>query len=199
MFVGLTQTEATRIVTMASAEIHPIDIAAAQQQSEATVFAATDTPHPSAPGGDNDVADQPPTTVNKDDAADKKRKAVEATPSTPTAQRPKANEDPQRTPTQPDATRGQASGSPDLHATRGQASLTNTNDPPPASDKIEDWLDDDTAADQGFIRTGRKTYRPPLPNLYTGPEVDDDLLDGHDWVYKEHGKALRHTKEPPPS
>ena len=62
--------------------------------------------------------------------------------------------------------------------------------PPPAKDVIEDWLDDAAAVEQGFIRTGRKTYRPPLPNLYTGPEVDDDLLDGHDWVYKEHGKAL---------
>jgi hypothetical protein len=52
--------------------------------------------------------------------------------------------------------------------------------------------------EQGFIRTGRKPYRPPLPNLYTGPALDNDLLDGHDWLYKEHGKALRHTKDPLP-
>ncbi len=50
--------------------------------------------------------------------------------------------------------------------------------------------------EQGFIRTGRKPYRPPLPNLYTEPELDDDLLDGHDWLYKEHGKAIGHTTEP---
>jgi hypothetical protein len=43
-----------------------------------------------------------------------------------------------------------------------------------------------------------KPTAPPLPNLYTGPEVDDDLLNGHDWIYKEHEKSLRHTKEPLP-
>ncbi len=83
MFVGLTQAEATRIVTMATAEVHPIDFA--------TVFTATDTNHPSTMDGTNDVAAESPATVNKDEAADKKRKAVEATPPIPPAQRPKGN------------------------------------------------------------------------------------------------------------
>jgi hypothetical protein len=177
MFVGLTQTEATHIVTMATAEIHPIDFEAAQQHSEATVFSATDEPRPSPEGGNNDVVSQHQETVNKDDVSDKKRKAVEAIPPNPAAQRMKGN--------------GQPSGAMD-------PAIIDPGKPPPASDRIEGWLDDDAAADQGFIRTGRKMYRPPLPSLYTGPEVEDDLLDGHDWVYKEHGKALRHTKEPLP-
>ncbi len=183
MFVGLTQTEATRIVTMATAEVHPIDFETKQQQSEATVFTVTDKPHSSTEGGNNDVTtNQHQETVNKDEASDKKRKAIEATSPTPASQRIKGN--------------GRTCGATDPAMIDDSTSVPNPNKHPPATDRIEDWLDDDAAADQGFIRTGRKPYRPPLPNLYTGPEVDDDLLDGHDWVYKEHGKALRHTKEP---
>jgi hypothetical protein len=177
MFVGLTQTEATHIVTMATAEIHPIDFEAGQQQPEATVFSATDETRPSSDGGNNDVVSQHQGTVNKDHVSDKKRKAVEAIPPTPAAQRTRGD--------------GQPSGAMD-------PAIIDHGKPPPASDRIEGWLDNDAAADQGFIRTGRKMYRPPLPSHYTGPEVEDDLLDGHDWVYKEHGKALRHTKEPFP-
>jgi hypothetical protein len=80
MFVGLTQTEATRIVTMATAEIHPIDFAAEQQRQEATIFTATNKPHSSPEGENNDDANQHQETVNKDDSSDKKRKAVKATP-----------------------------------------------------------------------------------------------------------------------
>ena len=82
MFVGLTQSEVTRIVTMATAEIHPIDLAEEQQRSETTAFTATDTPHSPPEGGNNDVTSQHQGTVAKDDAADKKRKAVEGGPST---------------------------------------------------------------------------------------------------------------------
>ena len=119
--------------------------------------------YPTPRGWNNDVAAQSRKTVDKDDAADKKRKAIEAAPPTSMVQRPKFNED---------APCGQASRSPDLNATRGQASLTDPS-PSTARDQIENWLDDETAVEQGFIRTGRKTYRPPLPNLYTEPEVDD--------------------------
>jgi uncharacterized membrane protein len=86
MFVGLTQTKADGIVTMASAEIHPVDLAAAAQQAEPTVFTATDESHPLTKAGNNDVAAPSHTTSDKDDAADKKRKAIEAVPSTPDAQ-----------------------------------------------------------------------------------------------------------------
>jgi hypothetical protein len=57
MFVGLTQTKADRIVMMASAEIYPVDLAAATQQAEPTVcFTATDESHPPPKAGNNDVA-----------------------------------------------------------------------------------------------------------------------------------------------
>jgi hypothetical protein len=46
MCVGLTHTEVTCIVTMASAEIHSIDLVAEQQQSEATAsLVVTGKPH----------------------------------------------------------------------------------------------------------------------------------------------------------
>jgi hypothetical protein len=157
--------------------IHPIDFEAAQQQPEATVFSATDEPRPSPDGGNNDVVSQHQGTVNKDDVSDKKRKAVEAIPPTTAAQRTKGN--------------GQPSGALD-------PAIIDHGTPPPANDRMEGWLDDDAATDQGFIRTERKMYRPPLPSQYTEPEVEDNLLDGHDWVCKEHGKALHHTKEPLP-
>jgi hypothetical protein len=87
MFVGLTQTKADRIVTMASADIHPVDLAAAAQQAEPTVFTATDESHPPTKAGNNDVAVPSHTTSDKDNAADKKRKAIEAVSSTPDGQR----------------------------------------------------------------------------------------------------------------
>jgi hypothetical protein len=31
---------------------------------------------------------------------------------------------------------------------------------------------------------------------YTEQELDDDLLEGHDWLYKEHGKAILQTASP---
>ncbi len=79
MFVCLTQAEATNIVTMAAAEIHPEDFASGQQH-ETTAFMATDKLPPPTKGGKNDVTTEP---ADKDDAADKKRKAVEATDPTP--------------------------------------------------------------------------------------------------------------------
>ncbi len=171
MFVGLTQTKADRIVTMASAEIHPVDLAAATQQAEPTVFTATDESHPPTKAGNNDVAVPSHTTSDKDDAADKKRKAVEAVSSTPDAQRHKTTD------AAPDAPHcATKAANNDVAGDNNDAAQLK---PPPASDKIEDWLDDEAAVEQGFIRTGRKTYRPPLPNLYTGPALDDDLLDGH--------------------
>jgi hypothetical protein len=45
IFIGLTQVEATCIVTMVLAEIHPIDLATEQPHSETSVFMATDKPH----------------------------------------------------------------------------------------------------------------------------------------------------------
>jgi hypothetical protein len=144
--------------------------------------------HPPPKAGNNDVAVPSHTTSDKDDAADKKRKAIEAVSSTPDAQRHKTTD------AAPDAPHCATKA-----ANNGVAGDNNDAaqlKPPPASDKIEDWLDDEAAMEQGFIRTGRKPYRPPLPNLYTGPALDDDLLDGHDWLYKEHGKALWHTKDP---
>ncbi len=75
MFVGLTQTEATHIVTMATAEIHPIDFEAAQQQPEATVFSATDEPRPSPDWANNDVVSQHQVTVNTHYASAKTRQA----------------------------------------------------------------------------------------------------------------------------
>jgi hypothetical protein len=93
MFVGLTQTKADRLVTMASAEIYPVDLAAATQQAEPTVcFTATDESHPPPKAGNNDVAVPSHTTSDKDDAADKKRKAIEAVSSTPDAQRHKTTD-----------------------------------------------------------------------------------------------------------
>jgi hypothetical protein len=93
MFVGLTQTKADRIVvTMASAEIHPVDLAAAAQKAKPTVFTATDESHPPTKAGNNDVAIPSHTTSDKDDAAGKKRKAIEAVPSTPDAQQHKTTE-----------------------------------------------------------------------------------------------------------
>ena len=147
MFVGLTQTEATRIVTMATAEVHPIDFETKQQQSEATVFTVTEKPHSSTEGGNNDVTtNQHQETVNKDEASDKKRKAIEATSPTPASQRFKGN--------------GRTCGATDPAMIDDSTSVPNPNKHPPATDRIEDWLDDDAAADQGFIRTGRKPYRP---------------------------------------
>jgi hypothetical protein len=93
MFVGLTQSKADRIVTMASAEIHPVDLAAARQQAKPTVFTATNESHPlTKKAGNNDVAVPLHTTSDKDDAANKKRKAIEAVSSTPNAQRHKPTE-----------------------------------------------------------------------------------------------------------
>jgi hypothetical protein len=92
MFVGLTQTKADRIVTMASVEIHPVDLAAAAQQAKPTVFTATDESHPPTKAGNNDVAVPLHTTSDKDDAANKKREAIEAVSSTPDAQRHKTTE-----------------------------------------------------------------------------------------------------------
>jgi hypothetical protein len=76
---------------MASAEIHPVDLAAAQQ-AEPTGFTATDESHPPTKAGNNDVAVPLHTTSDKDDAADKKRKTIEAVSSTPDAQRHKTTE-----------------------------------------------------------------------------------------------------------
>jgi hypothetical protein len=138
IFVGLAQVEGTRIVTMASGEIHPIDHATEQPPSETSLFTATDKPHLSLKGGNNDVDTNPHEAVNKDDATNKKRKVVEAAPPSPKAKEPK---------------------------------------PAPARDQIEGWIDHEIAVEQGLIRTGRKPYPPPLPNLYTEPELDNDLLD----------------------
>jgi hypothetical protein len=91
MFIGLTQTKADRIVKMASAEIHPVDLAAATQQAEPTVFTATDESHPPTKAGNNDVSVPSHTTSDKDGAAGKKRKAIEAVSSTPDAQRHKTS------------------------------------------------------------------------------------------------------------
>jgi hypothetical protein len=43
--------------------------------------------------------------------------------------------------------------------------------------------------ERGFVRTGWTTYQP---------ELDDDLLDGHGWLCKEHRKAIWHTTMPLP-
>ncbi len=43
--------------------------------------------------------------------------------------------------------------------------------------------------ERGFVRTGWKTYQP---------ELDDDLLDGHGWLCKEHRKAIWHTTDTKP-
>jgi hypothetical protein len=80
MFVGLTQTKADRIVTMASAEIHPVDLVTATQQAKPTVFTATDESHPPTKAGNNDVAIPSHTTSDKDDAADKKVKLLKLSP-----------------------------------------------------------------------------------------------------------------------
>ena len=56
IFVGLTQVEATRIVTMASGEIQRIDLATEPPHSTTSVFTATDEPHSSSKEGNNDVA-----------------------------------------------------------------------------------------------------------------------------------------------
>jgi hypothetical protein len=58
-------------------------------QAEPTVFTATYESHPPTKAGNNDVAVPSHTTSDKDDAADKKRKAIEAVSSTPDAQRHK--------------------------------------------------------------------------------------------------------------
>jgi hypothetical protein len=187
MFVGLTQSKTDHIVTMVSAEIYPVDLAAATQHARATVFTATGESHPPTKAGNNGVAVPFHTTRDKDDAADKKRKAIEDVPLTPDAQQPKTAE------AAPDAPHGTTKAAKNCVA--GDNNDATKTNPPPASNKIEDWLDDEAAVEQRFIHTGRKTYRPPLPNLYTGPALDDDLLDGHNWLYKEHGKPLWHNKE----
>jgi hypothetical protein len=63
IFVGLTQVEATHIVTMAPGEIQPINLATEQPSSETSVFKATDKPHLSMKGGNNDVATNPQETL----------------------------------------------------------------------------------------------------------------------------------------
>jgi hypothetical protein len=144
-------------VTMATAEIHPIDFEAAQQQPEVTVFPAADEPRPSPDGGNNDVVSQHQGTVNKDDVSDKKRKAVEAIPPNPS----RATDERKWT----------------TLWSHGPA-IIDHGTPPPASDRIEGWLDDNAAADQGFIRTGRKMYWPPLLSLPDHKAAVRDLVDG---------------------
>jgi hypothetical protein len=156
----------------------------------------TAIPNHSMKGGNNYVATKPQETVNKGDAEDKKRKAVEAASPTPKAKEPKVNNKP--TKTHPDKPHDKSSRLSDLSGCPGQASLPDSSQSAPARDQIEVWIDDDTAVEQGFIGTGHKPYWPPLPNLYTEPKLDDDLLDGHNWLYQEHGKAIRHTTEPLP-
>ena len=184
---------------MASGEIHPTDLAAEQPTSETNAFTATDKSYLPTKGEDIDVAVEPQPTVNKDDAADKKRKAVDATPTSQPTKRPKVTVEHTNTQVDPPPGQpGQCTRPSELSGTHSQASIPASSQPAPARDKIEEWCDDATAVEQGFIRTGRKPYQPPLPNLYTEPELDDDLLDGHDWLYQEHGKAIRHTTKPLP-
>jgi hypothetical protein len=177
MFTGLTQVEATRMVMMATSEAPPTDPAATQQHSDTTIPVSPDIP----PSGEknNDGATETKDPRNKDEEGDKKRKATENIAAAPqqAKRNPISDADP---PSEP----------PDQKA--------QTRMGPPARDAIEEWIDDDTAADRGFIRTGRKIYRPPLPSKYTEQELDDDLLEGHDWLYKEHGKAILKTVGPLP-
>jgi hypothetical protein len=56
MLASLTQTKADCIVTMASAEQHPVDLAAATQHATAIVFTATGEFHPPTNAGNNDIA-----------------------------------------------------------------------------------------------------------------------------------------------
>jgi hypothetical protein len=186
IFVCLTQIEMTCIVNMASVEIHRINLATEQPTSKTTAFTASSKPHLSMKAGNNDV--WPQETVHKDDDANKKRRAVEAAPPKPKASGPKVNNKPNQT--QPDTPHGQASRPSDLSGSHGQASLPDPSQLATARDQIEVWIDDETTVEEGFICTGRKPYWPPLPNLYMEPEVDDDLLDAHNWLYQEHGKAI---------
>jgi hypothetical protein len=142
MFTGLTQIEATRIVMMATSEALPTTPVSAQQHADSTIPAAPDIPQPAFREGNNDVATKRKETWNKDEEADKKRKATENL----TAARPLTKRNPSSEPDPP-------SGPPDPEAPMRNG--------PPARDAIEGWLDDETAAGRGFIRTERKIYRPP--------------------------------------
>jgi hypothetical protein len=148
MFLGLTRTKSTRIVTMATAEVHPIAFETKQQQSKATFFTVTDEPHSSPKGGNNDVTNQYQGTVNKDEASDKKRKAIKATSPTSASQRMKGN--------------GLTCGATNPAMIDDSTSVTNPNKHMPANNRIEDWLEDDAAADQGVICTGSAALSPKL-------------------------------------
>ena len=54
----------------------------------------------------------------------------------------------------------------------------------------------DPNATTGTITTPRKVYRPPLTSLYQPPDLGPDLLEGTDWLFQEHGRALNHTHKP---
>ena len=177
MFIGLTQVEGTRIVMMATSKAPPTDPAAAQRHSDTTGPVTPDNSQPTTRTGNNDGATNTKERMNKDEDGDKKRKATESVDAAP----PQAKRNPVNEP-------GPSSGPP----------APKTQTCPPARDVIEEWLDDETAAGRGFIRTERKIYRPPLPSKYTEQELDDDLLEGHDWLYEEHGKAILQTVGPLP-
>ena len=177
MFIGLTQVEATRIVMMATSKAPPTDPAAAQRHSDTTGPVTPDNSQPTTRTGNNDGATNTKERMNKDEDGDKKRKATESVDAAP----PQAKRNPVNEP-------GPSSEPP----------APKTQTCPPARDVIEEWLDDETAAGRGFIRTERKIYRPPLPSKYTEQELDDDLLEGHDWLYEEHGKAILQTVGPLP-
>lgn len=44
------------------------------------------------------------------------------------------------------------------------------------------------AAGSGTIQTPHKIYHPPLMSQYQEPELGEDLNDGMDWLFMEHGK-----------
>ena len=51
---------------------------------------------------------------------------------------------------------------------------------------------------EGTITTPKKVYRPPLTSMYQPPKIGPDLLDGTDWLFREHGQAIIETTRPLP-
>jgi hypothetical protein len=60
-------------------------------------------------------------------------------------------------------------------------------------------LADGPPTDSGTISTPKKLYRPPLASLYQPPELGPDLLEGTDWLFKEHGRSLIQVTQPLPT
>jgi hypothetical protein len=60
-----SDSQSDRIVMMASAEIHPVDLAAATQQAKPTVFTATDESHPPTKAGNNELTSHRTQQVTK--------------------------------------------------------------------------------------------------------------------------------------